>query len=55
LILARAEANVIIHDVSEEAAAQFHEAPSGTAVAEEIAGLGFGLLLSQETFRIPNN
>jgi 3-oxoacyl-[acyl-carrier protein] reductase len=38
--LARAGANVIIHDVNEEAAAQFNEAASGSAVAEEIAQLG---------------
>lgn len=35
--LARAGANVIIHDVNEEAAARFQEAASGSAVAEEIA------------------
>jgi 3-oxoacyl-[acyl-carrier protein] reductase len=35
--LARAGANVIIHDVNEEAAARFNEAPSGSAVAQEIA------------------
>ncbi|KIL40803.1 3-oxoacyl-ACP reductase [Gordoniibacillus kamchatkensis] len=38
--LARAGANVIIHDVSEEAAAQFGEAESGSAVAAQIADLG---------------
>lgn len=40
LDLARAGANVIIHDVNEEAAAQFGEAASGSAVAEQIAQLG---------------
>lgn len=40
LDLARAGANVIIHDVNEEAAAQFNEAASGSAVAEEISKLG---------------
>lgn len=35
--LAAAGANVIIHDINEEAAAQFNEAVSGSAVAEEIA------------------
>ncbi|TDF98766.1 SDR family NAD(P)-dependent oxidoreductase [Paenibacillus piri] len=35
--LARAGANVIIHDVNEEAAARFNEAASGSAVAEELA------------------
>jgi 3-oxoacyl-[acyl-carrier protein] reductase len=34
--LARAGANVIIHDVNEEAAARFNEAVSGSAVAAEI-------------------
>jgi 3-oxoacyl-[acyl-carrier protein] reductase len=38
--LALAGANVIIHDISEEAAAQFNEAPSGSAVATEIRSLG---------------
>ena len=36
LHLARAGADVIIHDVNESAAAEFGEAPSGLAVAEEI-------------------
>jgi 3-oxoacyl-[acyl-carrier protein] reductase len=40
LQLARAGADVIIHDVNEQAAAAFGEAPSGTAVAEEIRALG---------------
>ena len=40
LQLARAGADVIIHDVNEQAAAEFGEAPSGTAVAEEIRALG---------------
>ncbi len=40
LQLARAGADVIIHDVNERAAAEFGEAPSGTAVAEEIRALG---------------
>jgi 3-oxoacyl-[acyl-carrier protein] reductase len=35
--LASAGANVIIHDINEEAAAQFNEAASGSAVAKEIA------------------
>jgi 3-oxoacyl-[acyl-carrier protein] reductase len=37
LDLADAGANVVIHDVNEEAAAQFDEAESGSAVAAEIA------------------
>src|SRR5437763_17144876 len=40
LELARAGADVIIHDVNEGAAAEFGEAPSGPAVAEEIRALG---------------
>lgn len=40
LDLARAGADVIVHDVNEQAAAQFDEAPSGSAVAEEIRALG---------------
>ncbi|PLS18648.1 3-oxoacyl-ACP reductase [Bacillus sp. M6-12] len=40
LDLARAGADVIIHDVSANAAAQFGEAPSGEAVADEIRSLG---------------
>src|ERR1700757_1224726 len=40
LHLARAGADVIIHDVNESAAAEFGEAPSGPAVAEEIRALG---------------
>ena len=40
LDLARAGADVIIHDIDEGAAARFGEAPSGPAVAEEIRGLG---------------
>jgi len=40
LHLARAGADVIIHDVSSTAAAQFGEAPSGEAVADEIRSLG---------------
>ncbi|MEC0148195.1 MULTISPECIES: SDR family NAD(P)-dependent oxidoreductase [Paenibacillus] len=40
LDLARSGANVIIHDVNNEAAAQFNEAPSGSDVAKEIAQLG---------------
>src|SRR5260370_12852765 len=40
LHLARAGADVIIHDVNESAAAEFGEAPSGPAVAEEIRVLG---------------
>src|SRR5207244_12843532 len=38
--LAHAGADVIIHDVDERAAAEFGEAPSGPAVAEEIRALG---------------
>jgi 3-oxoacyl-[acyl-carrier protein] reductase len=38
--LALAGANVIIHDINEEAAAQFNEAESGSAVAKEIEKLG---------------
>jgi 3-oxoacyl-[acyl-carrier protein] reductase len=40
LHLAQAGADVIIHDVNESAAAEFGEAPSGPAVAEEIHALG---------------
>jgi 3-oxoacyl-[acyl-carrier protein] reductase len=40
LHLARAGADVIIHDVNEHAAAEFGEALSGPAVAEEIRSLG---------------
>ncbi|TDF97074.1 SDR family NAD(P)-dependent oxidoreductase [Paenibacillus piri] len=40
LYLARAGADVIIHDVSSAAAAQFGEAASGEAVADEIRALG---------------
>jgi 3-oxoacyl-[acyl-carrier protein] reductase len=40
LHLAQAGADVIIHDVNERAAAEFGEAPSGPAVAEEIRALG---------------
>jgi len=40
LQLARAGADVIIHDIDEQAAAKFGEAPSGPAVAEEIRALG---------------
>src|SRR5437763_2357271 len=40
LHLALAGADVIIHDVDERAAAEFGEAPSGPAVAEEIRALG---------------
>ncbi|SDO77782.1 3-oxoacyl-[acyl-carrier protein] reductase [Paenibacillus sp. yr247] len=37
LDLARAGANIIIHDINEEAAARFNEAASGSAVAQQIA------------------
>jgi 3-oxoacyl-[acyl-carrier protein] reductase len=40
LHLARAGADVIIHDVNENAAAEFGEALSGPAVAEEMRALG---------------
>jgi len=40
LHLARAGADVVIHDKTAEAAAQFGEAASGEAVAEEIRALG---------------
>ena len=40
LHLARAGADVIVHDVNERAAAEFGEAPSGPAVAEQIRALG---------------
>ncbi len=40
LHLAQAGAEVIIHDVNESAAAEFGEAPSGPAVADEIRALG---------------
>src|SRR4030088_3223730 len=38
--LAQAGADVIIHDIHDRAAAEFGEAPSGAAVAEEIRALG---------------
>jgi len=40
LSLAGAGADVIIHDINENAAAEFGEASSGHSVAEEIRGLG---------------
>ncbi len=40
LALAEAGADIIVHDVSEQAAAEFGEALSGSAVAEEIRALG---------------
>lgn len=40
LLLAEAGANVVIHDINEQAAAAFGEAPSGEAVADEIRALG---------------
>lgn len=40
LHLAQAGVDVIMHDVNEGAAAEFGEAPSGSAVAEEIHALG---------------
>src|SRR2546430_12453024 len=40
LHLARAGADVIIHDVNESAAAEFGEAPSGPAAAEAIRAPG---------------
>ncbi|HEX4207673.1 MAG TPA: SDR family oxidoreductase [Ktedonobacteraceae bacterium] len=40
LRLAQAGADVIIHDINEQAAAAFKEATSGTAVTEEIMALG---------------
>ncbi|WP_308636281.1 SDR family NAD(P)-dependent oxidoreductase [Paenibacillus silvisoli] len=40
LDLARAGANVIIHDIRDSSAAEFNEAASGHAVAEEIRQLG---------------
>ena len=40
LELAAAGADVIIHDIREQAAAEFGEAPSGSAVGEEIRALG---------------
>ena len=40
LHLARAGADVIIHDVDDQAAARFGEAASGQAVAEEVRALG---------------
>jgi 3-oxoacyl-[acyl-carrier protein] reductase len=40
LHLAQAGAEVIIHDVNESAAAEFGEAPSGPAVADEVRALG---------------
>ena len=39
LDLARAGADVLIHDIDEQAAAAFGEAPSGPAVAEEVRAL----------------
>lgn len=38
--LARAGADAIIHDIGEQAAAEFGEAPSGQAVVEEVRALG---------------
>lgn len=40
LELARTGADVIIHDIREQSAAEYGEAPSGSAVAEEIRALG---------------
>ncbi|MFC4807753.1 SDR family NAD(P)-dependent oxidoreductase [Paenibacillus sp. GCM10023250] len=40
LDLARAGANVIVHDVRDSSAAEFNEAPSGHAVAQELRALG---------------
>ncbi len=40
LLLARAGADVIIHDINAHVAAEFGEAPSGPAVADEIRQLG---------------
>jgi 3-oxoacyl-[acyl-carrier protein] reductase len=40
LALAQAGADVLIHDIREQAASEFGEAPSGSAVAEEIRALG---------------
>jgi 3-oxoacyl-[acyl-carrier protein] reductase len=40
LDLARAGADVLIHDINAQAAAAFGEAPSGPAVAEEVRALG---------------
>jgi 3-oxoacyl-[acyl-carrier protein] reductase len=40
LLLAQAGADVIIHDINGQAAAEFGEAPSGAAVAQEIRELG---------------
>ena len=40
LQLARSGADVVIHDIHERSAAEFGEAPSGTAVAGEIRQLG---------------
>src|SRR5919197_4302659 len=40
LHLARAGADVVIHDINDQAAAEFGEAASGQAVAEEVRSLG---------------
>jgi 3-oxoacyl-[acyl-carrier protein] reductase len=40
LDLARAGADVIVHDIDDHAAARFGEAPSGPAVADEVRALG---------------
>jgi 3-oxoacyl-[acyl-carrier protein] reductase len=40
LCLARAGADIVLHDISEGAAAEFGEASSGQAVAEEIRAIG---------------
>lgn len=40
LELARAGADVIVHDITEKAAAEFGEAESGPAVADEVRALG---------------
>ncbi len=53
LHLARAGADVIIHDVDEQAAAQFGEAASGPAVAEEIRALGRRSLFLAADLSVP--
>lgn len=40
LYLARAGADIVVHDVNAQAASEFGEAPSGQAVVEEIQALG---------------
>jgi 3-oxoacyl-[acyl-carrier protein] reductase len=52
--LARAGADVIIHDVNESAAAEFGEASSGPAVAKEIESLGVRSIFLAADLRDPS-